>query len=322
MSKSIDTLDKAVNNVIKDASGKSISKDQLVEIIDNNISFLRQAGLFFTNLGDDGAKLKKYLDSNLKNNSLKSVQIYNAVCAGLNSASKRAMEQKFLGAFADTLTGLAVILNSVCDNINVLFADKQITVYNTKISQVAIFGMIDNARIFSQYVFDYIALFMSDRNADLLKPAKYTLSNLDSNLGTVIEVINRTIGGNLSKSFVNAIKKYKASGVDVTVVNGGTSSAQFARVNSEVTDNDIQSGARGLRIFKLIGDWLVNISDTKRRKLMAERDVLDARVQLLQLELNGVDPDSPEYKRWVTIIKNYQALLDRLNAKLAKYEED
>jgi hypothetical protein len=43
---------------------------------------------------------------------------------------------------------------------------------------------------------------------------------------------------------------------------------------------------------------------------------------LLQLELNGVPTDSPEYKKYATIIKNYQNLIDRLNAKIAKYEAE
>lgn len=323
MSKSLDQLDQAVKSVIKDSTGKAMTKDQLIEIIDDTIGFLNNANNFFVNLGDCGNKLKQYVDQNVNRSELQSMAIYKQINTSLCTAAKKAMESAFLGAFVDTGKALTIILNQCNDNINQLFADKTITVYNTKISQVAILGMVQNARMFSQYVVDYIALFMSDRSENMFKPARYTLESLKTHTAEVIELINRTLGAKLSNSFVQAIKKYRSSGADVGLVNGASqSTVQFAKINTDVTDVDIKAGARGLAIFKWIGDFFTNISDTKRRKLIAERDMLDARAQLLQLDLNGVDPDSPEYKKLSTIIKNYQALIDRLNAKIAKYEAD
>ena len=322
--KSLDQLDKAVTDTIKDASGKAMSKDQLISIIDDTTAFIANVSGFLSiiNQGEAGPKLKAYLDQNARSN-LESIKIYNQINGQLLTAAKKSMESKFLGAFQDTLSGLYLVLNQCIDNIDTLFADKNITIYNTKISHVAIFGMMQSARVFGQFVTDYIALFMSDRSDALFKPAKYTLESLKSHVPEVTDTINRTIGGQLDKSFVQAIKKYHASGSDIGVVNSESkSTVQFARLNNDVTDGDIKAGAKGLAIFKFIGDWFVSLADAKRRKLIAERDQLDARAQLLQLELNGVTTDSPEYKKYATIIKNYQALIDRLNAKIAKYEND
>ena len=322
--KSLDQLDKAVTDTIKDASGKAMSKDQLISIIDDTTAFIANVSGFLSiiNQGEAGPKLKAYLDQNARSN-LESIKIYNQINGQLLTAAKKSMEAKFLGAFQDTLSGLYLVLNQCIDNIDTLFADKNITIYNTKISHVAIFGMMQSARVFGQFVTDYIALFMSDRSDALFKPAKYTLESLKSHVPEVTDTINRTIGGQLDKSFVQAIKKYHASGSDIGVVNSESkSTVQFARLNNDVTDGDIKAGAKGLAIFKFIGDWFVSLADAKRRKLIAERDQLDARAQLLQLELNGVTTDSPEYKKYATIIKNYQALIDRLNAKIAKYEND
>ena len=52
------------------------------------------------------------------------------------------------------------------------------------------------------------------------------------------------------------------------------------------------------------------------------REQLQARARLLQLELDNVDPESPEYQRLLKIIANYQKQIDRLNQEIAKYEEE
>ena len=323
MSKSLALLNKSVSDVIKDASGKSFTKDALIELIDNNIGFLRNDLQFFTILGASSERLHEYLQQQGVNTKLQSVVLYNKINAGLVNAAKRANNERFLGAFVDTLAGLVTILDECVDNIDSIFADKNITIFNTKISQVAVFGMLDNARMFSQYVVDYIGLFMSDRSKELYKPAPYSLKSLEENIDAVTDLINRIIGGKLDKSFVNSIKRYRGAGADSNVAsNDNKANTSFAKVNGDVTDNDIVSGAKGLTIFKWIGDWFVDRTDTKIRKLRAERDMLQERARLLQLELDGVDESSPEYKRQAEIIKNYQKLIDRLNQKLAKYEED
>lgn len=323
MSKSLDTLNRSVTEVIKNSSGKSFTKDSLVELIDDQIRFLRNDLQFFTYIGDIDQELKQYMASNAQNSKLSSVVLYNRINAGLNTTARRANTERFMGAFADTLAGLIEILDACNDNIDAIFADKVVTIFNTKVSQIAIFGMIDSSRIFGQFVVDYINLFMSDRDARLYKPAPYTIKNLEANVDNVIATINRIIGGKLNKSFVAAIKKYRSSGSDTNVVSSDNkASTQFAKVNNDVTDTDILSGARGLAIFKWLGDWRVDRTDRKIRKLRAERDMLQARAQLLQLELDGADEDSPEVKKQIEIIKNYQKLIDRLNQRIAEYEED
>ena len=135
--------------------------------------------------------------------------------------------------------------------------------------------------------------------------------------------MNRVINDHLGKSFAKAILKYRNGGSDITVVNSeNKSSVQFTKITTEVTESDIQSGAKGFKIFRWIGNLFVDRADKKNRKRVAEREQLQARARLLQLELDGLDPESPEYQRLVKIIANYQKLIDRLNQEIAKYEED
>ena len=71
---------------------------------------------------------------------------------------------------------------------------------------------------------------------------------------------------------------------------------------------------------KIYGAFVIR--DKKNRKNVALREQLQARARLLQLELENVDPNSPEYQRLLKIIANYQKQIDRLNQEIAKYEEE
>ena len=323
MSKAIDNLGRAVDHTIKTSSGAVITKDALIDLIDSDLGSLYNVSQFFTAVGDNAAKLQQWIVQNRKNSALRSMAFYNAICSGLRGSAKVNMETKFLGSFTDTVDALILILEDLSSNIDKFFTAPKITIYNTKISQVAIIGMMENAKNFAEYVTRYISMFMADRNTNLNKPERYVDKYLTDNIQMACDLMNRVINDHLGKSFAKAILKYRNGGSDITVVNSeNKSSVQFTKITTEVTESDIQSGAKGFKIFRWIGNLFVDRADKKNRKRVAEREQLQARARLLQLELDGMDPESPEYQRLVKIIANYQKLIDRLNQEIAKYEED
>lgn len=323
MSKAIDNLGRAVDHTIKTSSGAVITKDTLIDLIDSDLGSLYNVSQFFTAVGDNSAKLQAWIVQNRKNNNLRSMAYFNSICGALRANAKNSMEQRFLGAFSDTVDALILILENLSSNIDKFFTGPKLTIYNTKISQVAIIGMMENAKNFSEFVTKYIAMFMADRNPKLDKPEKYVEKYLADNFQMACELMNRVINNHLGKTFTNAILKYRNGGSDITVVNSeNKTSVQFTKITTEVTESDIQAGAKGFKIFRWIGNLFVDRADKKNRKRVAEREQLQARARLLQLELDGMDPESPEYQRLVKIIANYQKQIDRLNQEIAKYEEE
>ena len=323
MSKSIDALGVAVDAATKTSAGKVMTKDNLVDIISGNISALRNVTQFFQGLGDANAKMKAWMDQNARNTAFKSIAINAQLVAGLTGAARKAQENGFLGAISEAATNLTMIMEEFNDNVSKLFNDKTISILNIKVSQVAVFGMINDAETFARFAMNLITVFMSDKSPKLPKPAPYILNDLGADLADTVKIINRTINNKLAKSFVASIIKYRSGGSDMKVVGSDNkASVQFIRANADVTDSDIESGAKGLKIFKWIGDFFVDREDRKLRKLRLERDMITARCQLLQLELSGFAEDSEEYKRQVKIIENYQKMIDRLNQEIKKREEN
>lgn len=322
MSKALDNLGSAVEKTVRLASGTTITKDKLIDLLDEDLGALYNVSQFFTAIGENNDKLQEWLTVNVKNNQLPSIRAYNNIASKLTSLAASANKTSFLGAMCDTTSALIIILEDISSNIGKLFTDKNITVYNTKISHVAVLGMIESAKDFADYTVAFIETLMADRNPRLGKPEKYILNKV-SNYIEVADLMNRVLNNRLSKTFTSAILKYRNGGSDNLVVNSeNRSTVKFTKINSEVTEADINAGARGFRIFKWIGDFFVDRKDRKNRKRIAIRDQLQARARLLQLELNGVEADTPEYQRLVKIIANYQKQIDRLNQEIDKYENE
>lgn len=323
MSKALDNLGREVEFAAKTASGTVIPKDKIVDLIDEDLGALYNVAQFFTAIADNSDKLQKWIVDSKSNTSLTSIALYNKMSAALTLTARTANNTRFLGAMSDTVNALIIILEDISGNLNKLFVDKNITIYNTKISHVAVLGMIESGKMFADFVSAYIEVLMSDRSSALGKPEKYVFNRLNRYFEESCGLMNRVLNQRLSKTFTSALIKYRNGGSDSTVVNSANkSTVHFTKINSEVTEQDIQAGARGFKVFRWIGDWFVDRKDRKNRRRIALRDQLQARARLLQLELEGVEKDSPEYKRIVKIIENYQKQIDRLNQEIDKYENE
>ena len=320
MAKSIDKLDAAISAQLSSKGAiASLTKDQFLDFIDLVAGSVKTNLKFYT----DTAHLEKQMKEFIKpkaGETRKSVIFYQAIYKEMQFASKKAMDERFMGAIVDTLAAYAVVLDEVSKNIDNIFQNKSINLFNTKVSHAVVFGMIADAEIFCKFVDWFNTLMMSEMIPALPGILPYQLKYLEAAVKVVPALINRVVNGRFNSTFVAGIMNYKNGGSDVLVVNGDNqSNAKFAKIAGNVTDSDIESGARGINLFKKIGDWWVTLKDEKMRRLRAERDLVQARVQLLKLDLDGMDPESPEYKKQVKIIENYTALIARLDQKLDKY---
>lgn len=320
MAKSIDKLDAAISAQLSSKGAiASLTKDQFLDFIDLVSGSVKTNLKFYT----DTAHLEKQMKEFIKpktGETRKSVIFYQAIYKEMQFASKKAMDERFMGAIVDTLAAYAVVLDEVAKNIDNIFQNKSINLFNTKVSHAVVFGMIADAEIFCKFVDWFNTLMMSEMIPALPGILPYQLKYLEAAVKVVPALINRVVNGRFNSTFVAGIMNYKNGGSDVLVVNGDNqSNAKFAKIAGNVTDSDIESGARGINLFKKIGDWWVTLKDEKMRRLRAERDLVQARVQLLKLDLDGMDPESPEYKKQVKIIENYTALIARLDQKLDKY---
>ena len=277
---------------------------------------------FFTDLGTATSKLQGDLIAGVKSNSKNlSVVIWNKLNSGLTGIAKHRQESNYLGALIETMQASSAVIGEIVANVDDLFgSDKTFNLYNTKISHVAVYGIVDDARVLSRFAESYIAAIIADKKPDTFKVPAYQSKYLMNNVDTVADICCRMINGRLRKIFTTGITNYRKSGSDVTLVTSdNTSNTKFAKIGGQINESDINAGCRGLRIFRIIGDFIADFFDDQARQNRAMRDQHKARVEFLQMELEGEDPNSDRYKRIVKIIKNYNDMIDRLNQKIDKY---
>ena len=324
MSKALDKLDETVKSEVRKGSAiKNMTRDQLVDEITSITSSLRANLSFFQGLGAELSKKLhgNYLTDRKLSNKSASVSYLDEVNKHLTGKAKLLSDNSYSGAICDTMIDLLTLLDGIIDKCGDLFTDKAFNLYNTKMSHVAVLGMMNSARKVSDFAEAYIDQVMYDNSKGALpKPAAYRTKMLKGSVGEVASIINNVVNGRKSKSFVAAVSKYKASGNDVNVLGGDdVSSVQFAKLEGDIDELCVDEGRKGLAIFRWIGNWWVDLQDAKARKRVALREQHLARVQFLQMELAGEDPESERYQRLVKIIKNYEQMIDRLNQQIDKY---
>lgn len=323
MSKALDKLDAAVTEDVKNGTAsKNMSKEQFVDYAMAIAAALNTHLQFFTDLGTSTSKLQGDMIAGAKGNSKNlSVVIWNKLNAGLTGIAKHRQESNYLGALIESMQASSAIIGEIVANVDNLFGDdKSFNLYNTKISHVAVYGIVDDSRVLAKFAEAYISAIIADKKPDTFKVPTYQSKYLTSHVDYVADICCRMINGKLRKIFTTGIINYRKSGSDVSLVTSDNSSnTKFAKIGGQINEADINSGCRGLRIFRIIGDFITDFFDDQARQNRAMRDQHKARVEFLQMELEGEDPNSDRYKRIVKIIKNYNDMIDRLNQKIDKY---
>lgn len=322
MSRALDKLDASVASSVKDGSAtKNMTREQLLDYTISCASAIKAHLQFFTDLADKSGKLQeKLLLKRKTSDKTVFMETWNKLLNNLTGIAKNRHETRFCGAIVESLQATASVLDEVTMNIDKLFVDKTFNLYNTKISHVAIYGVLDNATTLAAFTENLIAAFFAACPSGNFKLAPYQQKYLEEHTEAVGEICCKMINGKLGKTFAAGILRYKQSGNDTAVLTtDNQSAAKFAKLGGEVNESDIKSGVHGLHIFRVIGDFIVDFFDWRARKQRALREQHKARVEYLQMELEGEDPNSEKYKRIVKIIKNYNDLIARLNQKIDKY---
>ena len=325
MSKALDKLEATVNQHVKDGSAtKNMTRDQLLDYSISVASALKAHLQFFNDIADKASKYQDAVTTGRKNGDKSQfIKTWSALYSGLIGVARARQDAKFSGALIEAAQATVMVLDEVAINVDKLFVDKTFNLYNTKISHVAIYGVLDNATTLAAFTENFIAAFFASCPSGQFKIAPYQTKFLEDNVGDVAEICCKMINGKLGKTFTAGIIRYKKSGNDVGILTSDNqSSAKFAKLGNEVSEGDMSAGEKGRRIFRLICDWFADLADNKARKNRALREQHKARVEFLQMELEGEDPNSERYKRIVKIIKNYNDMIDRLNQKIEKYENE
>ena len=216
-------------------------------------------------------------------------------------------------------------LKTIDRNTANIFKNKAITIYNTKLSQVAIIGLVEEAETFvdfTVYLIDNISYEICEHDGvkELPTPQKYRIMKIEKFLPEYTQICKNRISSNaavITKEIEQVQNKQDIDLIqeDNTVNTGFIRPEQF----SPITRNLIQTGARKFIIFRWLGEQWNIIKHSRYLKAKKEKEWLESHVALLKLQLQNVDPNSPEYRKQVKIIAAYDEMIAGIDQKINHY---
>lgn len=251
----------------------------------------------------------------------------NLFCNTCVEISKLLRSQKVgFDPFVMLAQNLKTVLQMIERNVNVLFNEKFTTIYNAKVSQLAVFRIVEQAQIFSNYavyLFDGVLyeIVVNEGVHELNQPKPYRYEFINKYKLGVVELMKVGTLPNGANQLITELDTLRKS-MDTTLIDDQD------RVNSSIKTVKnkfglIEGGATILAsIFRYFGEWGVLMRNLKYQKMIQEKEWLQNHTDLLKLQLNGIDPNSDEYRKAVKIINTYNDMIRDLDLKISSYMED
>lgn len=251
-----------------------------------------------------------------------------ACAAYINLAAQTRSRTDSSSAFSSIIIAakaIANVLNNFLANIDLIFEGaNDINIHTAKLSHVAMFGFIEKAEMYSNYIVALLYCISYEVSAhngthELDKPKPYKYSLINDKYEEFKTFHDQMMHGG-RESYLNTFKSLIKSVDNIRVANSDTGS----NLNM-IDDSQLQGYSRGflyqysLNPFKWIGEQWNLIRDYIYKKREAEREAILTHINFLTAEMNGKDPNSEEYQKYVKVIAAYNEMVAKLDQKINAY---
>lgn len=257
----------------------------------------------------------------LLNSKSKVNQQYEDFVNHLRDTALRDEKKNMFSALTACSRALAGSLDYIIDNTETLFNDKAINLYNTRVSQVGIMGVIHYATVTAKFA----TFMMANVTAAIVKDITlypYRTVYVDKNMETVSSVVNDVYKKTGYFAFLNGIGELKKRNLDAFILDDdGKSNSENVPYDSLPLPmkNTFIAGLFGLNIFRWIGETWNSVRHAKYMKLQQEREWMVTHVNLMKMVAARMDPNSEEYRKKIAIIEKYNEMIAKLDQKLNDY---
>ena len=327
MPSATDLLGEKVNRVLKKSSEISdISKEDFRNFMGITQSTLKSMIESFSELRPEESKsLSVAMMDKYKERSAMNVQIYQMYTNRLSGQASRDERNSAFSSLLKTAQNYRAVIDDLDKSIDKLFENKVISLYNTKLSHVAVIGVIQNASNLCDFAWFLFNGVCYDIGMGIDKPAKYRFSYMNTIKERMSGLVNDMYAGVGDGAIFNEIMKLRKDNKDMLLVNdqeeANSGMISTAQLNRGLTGS-ITAGLMNLNVFRWIGEAWNNYRDSHYRGMEEKRDWMQTHVQLLRLKLQGMDPNDREYQKLQKICENYDNMVAEADEKIKKYREE
>ena len=306
---------------------RTVNKEDLRENISMLLSQLDDVSNIFAAMppGDRRLMAKKIVDAT----KVKANIACDMYCKIGRTLKRDDLSVAFASYIALCLT-YKKILEQFNRSLDKWFTTPKLTIYSTKMSQVVIFGMIAEVKLFCKYttsMFSFVTYEITQHNniSELQEPKKYRKMLIIEKADEFTTNCIRRLADN---PFVFSDDMEKARGdidINVTTETGETNMGFVNPANIPLSlRHSLAIGSKSfvMNIFRWVGEQWIMHKHVKYLKQKKEKEWMEAHVALLQMDLQGKDPNSEEYRKMVSVIDAYNEQIADLDRKIAEYEED
>lgn len=323
----IDALGEAARQSAQRGEALRAAKSAVLTVADSNLVLLNELHQLFLAEREVGYRgIFWALDQALRRPSnpldRRLAELYERVYAPQLTGRFAVLERRRrFAAIEEAVTLMLADHALVRQHFQALFAQNgaYLSEQDIKISHAIVLGYLEACRVALDWI---VFLIQNVALPDTVRPLKYQLDFLEHHAEFTGVFADELGARRFGATILTQVEDLKRRGVDVYLVAGGQVVSAYA------SDSDYTRGDRlALSRWLSVRNWIVAFADGflvlqrnryERNKELAE--TLKQKVALLTLQLQNVDPKSPDYQKQLQVITNYQAIIAQLDKRIAEYE--
>ena len=285
------TIEQSLFSLIKDKIKlNSLRKDQVREIISMEKDMLKSLSVALGSYDKTSMEFltRKYYAAAKPATKDSIDYIIPGMRRKLNAKARSLEEAKTFGAAEKAVNTYMTILSDIEKNLDTLFEKEEITLYESKLSNLMILGMLRGADIVVNYT-SYLYTYFSDTNYRYLQD-------------------------------IDSVKRKNAD-----LILYANNNSFFNVLNIRAFDLNhmfhLKYGVFGFNFFTFILSLFNDWRHTQYQKKKDLKEWLEFHNARLKQELRDTDPNSPEYARLTKVINAYDMKITDLDKKIRDYEE-
>ena len=320
------TIEQSLFSLIKDKIKlNSLRKDQVREIISMEKDMLKSLSVALGSYDKTSMEFltRKYYAAAKPATKDSIDYIIPGMRRKLNAKARSLEEAKTFGAAEKAVNTYMTILSDIEKNLDTLFEKEEITLYESKLSNLMILGMLREADIvvnYTSYLYTYFSDTIANKKDTIIGyRRKYLIENYEKYLNILDFVCNKE--GNYR--YLQDIDSVKRKNADLILYANNNSFFNVLNIRAFDLNHmfHLKYGVFGFNFFTFILSLFNDWRHTQYQKKKDLKEWLEVHNARLKQELRDTDPNSPEYARLTKVINAYDMKITDLDKKIRDYEE-